>query len=343
MGRAGRQGLRLVAGLAVVAGVGLGTVHAGTAQRTARLSLQGSIVFKQGANLVLTRPDGSRRRQLTFNGKKYGGYDMPTQSDRGQIAALRGVTTIVHLNRYGRRVSRPLKVATGPSNPQPLHTLAFGPDISPDGTKVAASIVLYEGQIDPNTGLLSNQIQAQTIQYFSFSPARRLRQFMLAGTDFMSPFWADNRTVVVFAPYNNFAVELYTDTVKGNAKNWFADTIDGDGVFNRKQLDKGELTRAKDKLALIRGTNLRSDWRGASIQVYSVSGFTTTPTPLCSLKAQHGAFGKVTWSPDGSTLAWSDSNGIWESAIDPAVPNCGFAPRLVIKGGSNPDWGPTGL
>jgi hypothetical protein len=54
-----------------------------------------------------------------------------------------------------------------------------------------------------------------------------------------------------------------------------------------------------------------------------------------------GPFAKPTWSPDGSTLAWSDTTGIWTSPVDPATPGCGISPRLIARGGSAPDWGPS--
>ena len=100
------------------------------------------------------------------------------------------------------------------------------------------------------------------------------------------------------------------------------------------------MVRQHDKLAAIRGPNLKNDWRGTAIQIYSVTNLRQTPNAVCSIKAQHGALGKVTWSPDGTTLAWSDSNGIWVSPVQTSALNCGLTPRLVIRGGSNPDWGP---
>lgn len=159
----------------------------------------------------------------------------------------------------------------------------------------------------------------------------------------MSPSWIDNGHILMFAPYNIAAVEVYTDTPSLNGNDWFADTINGDRLYDRKSLDRCELTLRGDKLAAIRGTNVKNDWRRASIQIYSVRSLTSAPTPLCSLAAQHGAFGKVTWSPDGNTIAWSDSNGVWESTIYPSSSNCGIAPQLVVRGATSPDWGLSGV
>jgi hypothetical protein len=296
----------------------------------------------RGGNLFVGRPDGSHLHQVTHL-TKGDGYEYPTQTDNGQIVAQRGLTLIVKMDRNGKQIGTALKVATGPNNPEALHTFVFGPDVSPNGQKVAASILLFEGVYDPSTGVSGTQAQAQTLNYYTFSPAKQIHKLFLAGTDLMSPFWVDNSRVLVFAPYNITAPEVYTSTPTGDDHNWFADTIDGDDLLARQSIDKGELTRNGKLLALVRGVNLQNEWRKASIQVYTVSGLGTDPTPVCSLAAQHGQLGKVTWSPDGTTLAWSDSNGVWESAIDPTATNCGFAPKLVFKGGKNPDWGPAGV
>jgi hypothetical protein len=330
------------------AAIALSVITAGGARaagqhRPAALSTSGSIVFQHGGNIFVARPDGSHLKQVTHGATAANGYDSPTQTDSGQIVAVKNMTTIVKMDRNGKQIGKALKVASGLTNSGALHNLAFGPDVSPDGKRVAVSLSLLEGQYDPSTGIKGMVLQAETIDYFQFSPARRIHQMELAGTNLQSPYWVNNNQLIVFAPYNIAAPEVYTASPSGNDHDWFADTIDGDGILDRQQLDKGELTRNGKLLADIRGTNLTQDWRGASIEVYSVSNLSTDPTPLCSLAAQHGAFGKVTWSPDGSTLAWSDSNGIWESAIDPTASNCGFAPKLVFKGARNPDWGPTGV
>jgi hypothetical protein len=333
--------VRLAATVAVLGLTG-GVAHAAGTSAALRQSTSGSIVFQHGGNIFIGRPDGSRLRQVTHL-KTGDGYDYPTQTNSGQIVAQRGLTTIVKMDRNGKQIGTALKVATGPNNAQALHTFVFDPDVSPNGQEVAASIVLYEGVYDPSTGLSGTQAQAQTLDYYRFSPAKRIRQLLLGGTDLMSPFWVNNSKLLVFAPYNISAPQVYTSTPTGTDRNWFADTLDGDGILDRQTLDKGEMTRDGKYLAAVRGTDLKSDWRGASIEVYSVAGFGQDPTPLCALPAQHGAYGKVTWSPDGTTPAWSDSNGVWESAVDPSASNCGFAPKLVFKGGTNPDWGPTGM
>jgi hypothetical protein len=46
-----------------------------------------------------------------------------------------------------------------------------------------------------------------------------------------------------------------------------------------------------------------------------------------------------TWSPSGSRLAWGGRGGIWATSIAGGNGDCGADPRLLIRGGSEPDWG----
>ncbi|MBA3263314.1 MAG: hypothetical protein H0T69_12760 [Thermoleophilaceae bacterium] len=48
-------------------------------------------------------------------------------------------------------------------------------------------------------------------------------------------------------------------------------------------------------------------------------------------------------SPDGKRLAWGERSGIWVSPISGGSGDCGAAPKRLIAGGSQPDWGPAGL
>jgi hypothetical protein len=340
--RVGRGIGRLCLGAGLLA-LSCNAVQASGTRHNTRAGLSGSIAFARGGNIFVARPDGSHLHQVTQGGKSKNGYNWPTQADNGNILALKNFTTLVHTDRNGRLVTGKIKIATGTKNPQFLHTLAFSPDLSPDDKRAAVSVLLYQGEYDPYTGARSANIQAQTVQYFNLAPAKKISERSLAGTYLESPWWVDNSRILMFGPYNIAAAEVYSDTPSLQGHDWFADTLDGDGLYDRKSLDRGEMDRSGKKLALIRGTNLASDWRGASIQVYTVSSLTVEPTPVCSLPAQHGALGKVTWSPDGSTLAWSDSNGIWESPVNTSAGNCGFAPKLVIRGGTNPDWGLAGV
>jgi hypothetical protein len=68
------------------------------------------------------------------------------------------------------------------------------------------------------------------------------------------------------------------------------------------------------------------------------------PDRDCIWPNPHGTVADLAWSPDGSTLAWSDSVGVWTARF--AVPQqtgqvCVVtAKRLLARRATSPDWGP---
>lgn len=326
---------RLAAAVCAAAGLFAGSAQAMTAPSHPAASIAGSIAYQSGNNIWIAAPTGSGQRMVTRDGRAGAAYAYPTQADNGTIEAVRSYTTLYHLSRTGARIGRALKVATGTSNNFSLHTLALDAAISPNAAEVGATIVEYQGLYDPSTGGKSADLISEDVKFYGTSNGKVEGTDHLAGTYLMAPTWMNNNQLLVFAPYNISAPQVYVDSQPAGW-GWFGD---GD-LLSRQPLNHGEMTRQKNKLAVIKGNNLANDWRGTVIQIYSVSGLKSTPSAVCSIPAQHGAFGKVTWSPDGTTLAWSDSNGIWVSQVQVGAANCGLTPRLIIRGGKNPDWGP---
>jgi len=295
----------------------------------------GSIVYQSGANIWLASPNGSNKRQITRDGTHLSPYTYPTRANNGTIEALRNDTVLYHFTAAGKIINPTIKAATGPSNNIPLHTLAMDSAISPNGRVVAVTVLEYEGTYDPTTGLKGADIINEEIYYLAINTGKTVLKASEPGSDLMSPAWINNNQVLFFAPYNIAADQVYVGQFHPLGWPWFGD---GD-LLSRQPLNHGDLSPNKEKLAAVRGSDLAQDWRGTTIEIYQTNGnLHSAPTAVCAIKAQHGAFGKVTWSPDSTTLAWSDSNGIWESPVNLSAPGCGIAPRLVIKGGVNPDW-----
>ena len=306
----------------------------------ARRATGGSIVYVSGGNVWRAGADGSARRRLTRNGTRRDPYSPPSQADNGTIVAVRG-TMLYRFARTGKLLGRPKPVAAGLQNEGPLHELAFAPALSPDATKIALTKVLLQGAYNPTTGVSGLNLLAVNIEYRNSVTARKVGERHVPGDYIQSPSWIDNRRVLVFAPYNSFAPQVFVDTPGGALQPWFADQLDGESSFDRKLLDEGELTRGGDKLAVIRGTNVEGDWRGASVQIYAVHGFGSQPDAVCAIQPLRGGpLGRPTWSPDGRSLAWSDGAGIWTSPVDLGAQRCGLTPKLIVAGGASPDWGP---
>jgi hypothetical protein len=100
------------------------------------------------------------------------------------------------------------------------------------------------------------------------------------------------------------------------------------------RFDEAEMTRQKDNLVVVSGR-----------QIHRMAGLPPKiPPTFCQVSATSGKLSSPTWSPDGRSLAWADARGIWVGRVGdvfgPDGPTCELTKRLVIPGGSKPDWGP---
>jgi hypothetical protein len=298
----------------------------------------GLVYIKRG-NIWTARPDGSHAHRVTRNGTPSRPYDHPTQADNGTIVALRG-TDMYRFTRRGRRLGRPRRVSAGLSGSGSLHELAEASEVSPNGRRVALQKTLLQGTYNPNTGTKGLTILSVTVEYRSASTGKRLREVHQPGDYYQSPSWVGNNRLLIFAPFNSYAPEVFVDTLGGSTDGWFSDEHSGEpDPFGRQPLDDGELTRAGDRIAFVRGTNVKGDWAGALFEVDSVSSLSEIPTPLCSfVPSASGPFSGPSWSPDGTSIAWSNRSGVWTAQLNPAGGDCGVTPRLVVRGGKQPDW-----
>lgn len=337
-----RLGLRLLAGLGALVVLACGTAFASDSNPNRALSAQaGSIVFRKAGNIWVARPDGSGQRRVTREGTAAEPYEYPAQADNGTIFTQRGAeygTFLYRMSRNGRVLGKPVKVSVGLRNKGVLHTLAFGTTVSNDGKRVALSRALLEGIYSPAIGIGGLKLLSQSIDYYNAISGAPLRTRNVPGAFLAHPSWIDNRRVLVFKP-QLYVDQVFVDTLGGGKlKSWFGQE-DGKAYL---QLNDGELTRAGDKLALIRGSNTASESRQTTIHIYSVKGFTTAPEVICVIRPPGQAqFANPTWSPDGTALAWSDArSGIWSARVSAGGPDCGARPKLIVRGGSVPDWGP---
>jgi hypothetical protein len=112
------------------------------------------------------------------------------------------------------------------------------------------------------------------------------------------------------------------------------------GYTDWKPTGAGELSRDGKRLAALRaratmgaGGAARGAWN--SIQIYDVTSLTAPPAGACFIADDTGKeFGPPSWSPGGDQIAFARPDGIYTSPV------CGVAPKLVIAGGNEPDWGP---
>jgi hypothetical protein len=317
------------AGVALVAG---GLLFAAGAQAS-------SIVYIKRGDVWLSRSDGSRQRALTRDGTPANPYRAPAYSNAGVITAVRGRRTIVFLNRRGKRLRAPRDLTGGPT--PPFDPVIVDHAISPDGRRLATTLWLTTRVANPRPGEPEGTDYGTTVWYTAVRDGR-----LLGTTDAgQNPTWASNSRPIVFAPYVYHSADAWlVDLADPNSPtHWFQDrpVVDVLDPSDGEPLDDGELTRAQDKLAVVRGPNTTASSTPTMIRVYAVSGLGTRPTERCDLRAApNSRIERPSWSPDGRRLAWSERDGIWASPIASGAGDCGAAPRRLIPGASQPDWGP---
>jgi len=163
--------------------------------------------------------------------------------------------------------------------------------------------------------------------------------------------WIGNRSFVAATPNlydyaGNVLNTLAVDPLGGGADSydsWFTECTDCSSVLTLQKypLEEPEVSRARDKMVVVAG-DLNATQAGSMLFVYPLpSPPTAIPPRFCRITGPNGSFTSPSWSPDGRSLAWADRSGIWVGRLgDHSGDECQVTRKLVISGGSAPDWGP---
>lgn len=289
----------------------------------------GSIVYIKDHNVWIAKADGSGQYQVTRVGTYAQPWRSPTQADDGTIAAS-------HLHQIVRMKQNGTVLNT--IDPPPLknsvsHMVDGVPvkvAISPNGKLITWSFVSYECPIGVSCG-------ARPVT--GYTAADRLTDPLEYGsTYFTDPSWIGNGRTLQSGGYGS-QVNIHT-LGGGQPVHWFDDS---DYAENDTDLSDAELSGDGKWLAAVRGYG-----SGTHIIWYSVSGNAkqgpppATPRPECVTGELEGLAGP-TWSPDSGALAWEEPDGIWLKT-NIGGEDCGSPqPKLLIAGGSEPDWGPANV
>jgi hypothetical protein len=295
-----------------------------------------SIVYVDHGNVWTMKGDGTARVQLTDGGQ----WHSPTQADDGTIAAVQGTGPIVVMAKDGRQL-RTIQTPSARSGdggtfaPRPV-ALAF----SPDGSKIAYSYIANSCPVASTCG---------TIQRSSFytdaNATPNATPIERWGNDFSvsDAEWVTNSRVVNFGGAGsqvNF--DDLDNGVDYSHQNWF------NGV---EDIGDGEISRDGKKLA-----TTYSYGANQSVAFWAVEGDVKSGMPPaakygCRMDPPAKHYADPSWSPDSSTVAYQNDDGIYEVTFTRLDPNptdypgslgCAVAAdeRLVVPGGSEPDWGP---
>jgi hypothetical protein len=310
-----------------------------------------SIVYVKGGDIWRYSPSVARKRVvvrapgITF-------FSAVTQDDRGRLWAVHEpARRWERFSAAGRRVGKAFNTAgTGITlHYDPVRNLPgfAGPldaQVSDDGRLVASWGILEQlDHVDP----------------FAIPPAPKyfVAQFnspnvtdcchdadiasSLATNGLAWPSWLHDGTFIA-APFSNLLKGYgiwYVPAQVPELRYWF-------GASNPAlRLAHPEVTRRGDYIAATIDTHNAPLSKDEEITVGHLPG----PPPAipdrdCTWPNPHGTVAGLTWSPDGSTLAWSDSVGVWTARF--AVPAqtgqvCMVTgKRLLARKATSPDWSP---
>ena len=286
-----------------------------------------SIVFLKDYNVWLAAPDGSKLTQVTTDGTYERPYLSPSQADDGTIAVSKG-TEIVRLRQNGDVINRLDPPPLTDSVSHPVDGTPVDVAISPDGTKIAWSFVNYSCPIGTSCG--ARAVTGYTAADHLTPPEQ------LSGALYTSnPSWAGNARTLSSAGYGH-QINVHDLGPGTTDVHWFDDEDIFPGA-STTDLSDAELTRAGDKIALVRGYG--DDTRLLTLRTNGAPP--AVPSPVCVTSADKKIQGP-SWSPDGTALAVGDSDGITVLRNVPSDDaQCeGMQVSTVVAGGSEPDWGP---
>jgi WD40-like Beta Propeller Repeat len=305
-----------------------------------------SILYKKGGRLWVANAKGGQKHAI----KHTKGFSNPSQDDRGRVVAQKGIK-LYRFSRSGKLLNKPITTAFRTNPVVTSFKGPFFPEVSPNGKLIAYTYSFTEAHYDPGCSCVSYAPSLNTAYTYSnrFVDDPDVKfghmRFYSRGS------WIGNRSFVAATPNlydyaGNVLDTLAVDPLGGGADSynrWFTECTDCSSVLalQKYPLEEPEVTRARDKAVVVAG-DLNATQAGSMLFVYPLPAPPTAiPPRFCRITGPNGSFTSPSWSPDGRSLAWADRSGIWTGRLgDLSGTDCQVTRKLVIPGGSAPDWGP---
>ena len=302
-----------------------------------------SIVYVKDSNVWLTSPDAAKQYQVTFDG----GYSSPSQADDGTIVALHG-KQFVRMNRSGAALNAPFD-GIGTSGGDFYGP--YEPRVSPDGQRIAYWFGQYSSYYSYGCSCYLYHLESKT----AWSHADRFTDPTAESESFLGleqPEWLTNDRLL--AAYPGFWMSGWTVKLGSGAPStagqWWYQFKDDRG-YNYFPTDPA-LSPDGRRLALANGGDptKRSQillagvpgpaWVGEPPYENDYLGNSAVQQPQLQCWQDKGLVVNPTWSQDSGSVAYGSADGIHVVAV-PADWNCAaITDRLLVAGGSEPDWGP---
>jgi hypothetical protein len=302
-----------------------------------------SIVYVKDGNVWLTSPDAAKQYQVTFDG----GYASPSQADDGTIVALHG-KQFVRMNRSGQALNPPFD-GIGTSGGDFYGP--YEPRVSPDGKRIAYWFGQYSQRYDYGCSCYLFHRESKTAWTYSdrfTDPTSESENFL----GFEQPEWLTNDRLLTSYPgfwMSGWTLKLGSGD-SSSAGQWWYQFKDDQG-YNYYPTDPA-LSPDGKKLALANGGDPTTKnqlllasvpgpaWVGDPPYENDYLGNSAVEQPQLQCTLEKGVVVNPTWSQDSGSLAYGSADGIHVMSV-PADLGCGgLGDRLLVAGGTEPDWGP---